>query len=231
MGTYGTEAEAQSVCNADLTCKGIWQRNNGLWLALYPGDRSWSRGRPNGTVVSVKVKQVPVYDYVDGRIENAKHDGKTFGTEAEAQAVCSADDTCKGIWQRNNGLWLALYPGDRSWARGLPNGTVVAVKVKIVPVEEVADEAAAEGDPHMTLSTGEKQDLCCEGELCKPCPLSLSQEDMEFQNSEVQYVEGSIDNAKHDGTTYGTEAEAQSVCNADLTCKGIWQRNTGLCGL
>merc|ERR1719276_594903 len=218
--TFGTEAEAQSVCDADQTCKGIWQRNNGLWLALYPGDRSWARGKPNGTVVSVKVKKVPVYDYIDGNIDNAEHNGKTFQTEAEVQAVCSADDSCKGIWQRNNGLWLALYPGSRSWARGVPNGTVVAVKLKTVP----ADEAAATGDPHMTLNTGEKQDLCCEGSDCRPCPSVLLQD----ANSGIEYVEGSIDNAGHNGKTFGTEAEAQTLCNADQTCKGIWQRNNGL---
>merc|ERR1719183_2788532 len=43
------------------------------------------------------------------------------------------------------------------------------------PVEEevpepVDDEAEAVGDPHMTLATGEKEDLCCEGSVCKVCP-------------------------------------------------------------
>merc|ERR1719276_520527 len=40
----------------------------------------------------------------------------------------------------------------------------------------VADEAEAVGDPHMTLTSGEKADLCCEGGDCKPCPVSLLQE-------------------------------------------------------
>lgn len=35
--------------------------------------------------------------------------------------------------------------------------------------EDVADEAAAVGDPHLTLSTGDKLDLCCEGGVCKAC--------------------------------------------------------------
>merc|ERR1719183_2571830 len=34
----------------------------------------------------------------------------------------------------------------------------------------VADEAEAVGDPHMTLTTGEKKDLCCDGSVCKACP-------------------------------------------------------------
>merc|ERR1719460_799551 len=45
------------------------------------------------------------------------------------------------------------------------------------PVEEevpepVDDEAEAVGDPHMTLATGEKEDLCCDGSVCKACPYS-----------------------------------------------------------
>jgi hypothetical protein len=31
------------------------------------------------------------------------------------------------------------------------------------------DEAAAVGDPHLTTLSGEKQDLCCKGSVCKPC--------------------------------------------------------------
>lgn len=37
------------------------------------------------------------------------------------------------------------------------------------------DEAAAVGDPHMTLSTGDSQDLCCSGAVCKPCSSALLQ--------------------------------------------------------
>jgi len=37
------------------------------------------------------------------------------------------------------------------------------------------DEAAAVGDPHMTLSTGDKKDLCCSGAVCKPCSSALLQ--------------------------------------------------------
>merc|ERR1719265_1009313 len=45
---------------------------------------------------------------------------------------------------------------------------------------DVADEAEAVGDPHMTLAiSGEKEDLCCEGGECKPCPPALLQEDDE----------------------------------------------------
>merc|ERR1719162_2744922 len=35
------------------------------------------------------------------------------------------------------------------------------------------DEAAAVGDPHMTLTGGEQDDLCCNGGHCEPCPLAL----------------------------------------------------------
>jgi hypothetical protein len=39
------------------------------------------------------------------------------------------------------------------------------------PIEEPVDgnEAAAEGDPHLTSSTGSHKDLCCEGGVCRPC--------------------------------------------------------------
>merc|ERR1719487_85224 len=39
------------------------------------------------------------------------------------------------------------------------------------------DEAEAVGDPHLTLSSGAKQDLCCEGGHCEPCPIALNQQE------------------------------------------------------
>merc|ERR1719174_84714 len=35
------------------------------------------------------------------------------------------------------------------------------------------DEAEAVGDPHLSLDTGAKEDLCCEGGHCQPCSLAL----------------------------------------------------------
>jgi len=40
---------------------------------------------------------------------------------------------------------------------------------------EQTDAVAAVGDPHMTLNTGDNNDLCCKGSVCKPCSVALSQ--------------------------------------------------------
>lgn len=37
------------------------------------------------------------------------------------------------------------------------------------------DQAAAVGDPHLDIATGEKADLCCEGGDCRACPPQLIQ--------------------------------------------------------
>merc|ERR1711957_1161634 len=41
----------------------------------------------------------------------------------------------------------------------------------------INEEAAAVGDPHMVLTSGESDDLCCESGVCKPCPVALLQEE------------------------------------------------------
>merc|ERR1719276_221089 len=48
-----------------------------------------------------------------------------------------------------------------------------APEVAVDPVIE--EEAAAVGDPHTTLTSGESDDLCCESGVCKPCPVALLQ--------------------------------------------------------
>merc|ERR1719329_1489338 len=47
-------------------------------------------------------------------------------------------------------------------------------EIEVDPVIE--EEAAAVGDPHMTQTSGESTDLCCESGICKPCPVALLQE-------------------------------------------------------
>merc|ERR1719223_1932750 len=49
-----------------------------------------------------------------------------------------------------------------------------APEVVVDPVIE--EEAAAVGDPHLTLTSGVSDDLCCESGVCKPCPVALLQE-------------------------------------------------------
>jgi hypothetical protein len=55
------------------------------------------------------------------------------------------------------------------------------------------DDAAAVGDPHLTLSSGSKTDMCCPGGVCKACDLAdvdaLLQEDEDAQGFE-QVAEG-----------------------------------------
>merc|ERR1719162_2278071 len=48
-----------------------------------------------------------------------------------------------------------------------------APDVEVDPVVE--EEAAAVGDPHMTSTSGETDDLCCETGVCKPCAVALLQ--------------------------------------------------------
>merc|ERR1711957_295653 len=50
-----------------------------------------------------------------------------------------------------------------------------APDIEVDPVVE--EEAAAVGDPHMTLTSGDSDDLCCESGVCKPCPVALLQEE------------------------------------------------------
>jgi len=46
---------------------------------------------------------------------------------------------------------------------------------EVDPVPGQTDEASAVGDPHMTLNTGDHQDLCCKNAVCKPCSFALLQ--------------------------------------------------------
>jgi len=166
--TYATEDLATEACTSQDRCKGIWlQAGTNLWRMLFAGGRSWASGVPNGSVVSVKVKGLPapavdvlapVFEYIEGQIDNAEYTGSpTYGTEDEVKEACSAQDRCKGIWlQAGTNLWRMLFAGGRSWARGVPNSTIVSVKVRSVPVE---DAAAAVGDPHLTTAHGEHYDL------------------------------------------------------------------------
>merc|ERR1719162_1052470 len=51
----------------------------------------------------------------------------------------------------------------------------------VAPVDPnpgVQDQAEAVGDPHLKLSNGKKADLCCDGDVCKACPVLLQQPGM-----------------------------------------------------
>merc|ERR1719329_48302 len=53
-----------------------------------------------------------------------------------------------------------------------------APEVEVDPVIE--EEAAAVGDPHLTLTSGKADDLCCKSGICEPCPLALLQESTDY---------------------------------------------------
>merc|ERR1711957_453755 len=154
--TFSTEAEVTDACNALDRCRGMWQqRGSNVWQMLFDGSRSWARGAPNGTVLSVKVrvsKVAPVLPppagaYVEGRLDNAEYTGSpTFSTENEVAAACEALDRCRGMWQqRGSNVWQMLFDGSRSWARGVPNGTVLSVKIRVSKVAPVVPETCAPG--------------------------------------------------------------------------------------
>merc|ERR1719240_250066 len=48
------------------------------------------------------------------------------------------------------------------------------------------DEAEAVGDPHLTMTGGEKADLCCEGGVCSACPpVELLEETVDSEEDQL----------------------------------------------
>jgi hypothetical protein len=46
------------------------------------------------------------------------------------------------MWkQSGSNKWRTLYKGSRSWAKGVPNGSVLSVKIKPVGASEEEEEA------------------------------------------------------------------------------------------
>jgi len=127
-----TESAAKAECDVDSTCLGVWQGFNSKegWVVLRAGSRTWSKGVPNDTVLSVQVKTPP---YVQGTIHNAEYSRAEVTTESAAKAECDADSTCLGVWQGLDGKeenWLVLRAGSRTWGKGVPNDSVLSVEVK-----------------------------------------------------------------------------------------------------
>merc|ERR1711957_894880 len=85
--------------------------------------------------------------YIEGRLDNAEYTGSpTFSTEAEVTDACNALDRCRGMWQqRGSNVWQMLFDGSRSWAQGVPNGTVLSVKIRVSKVAPVVPETCAPG--------------------------------------------------------------------------------------
>lgn len=141
---YSTDSQAQAACSSADACKGYYQSaSNKYNLLNRPGSRTWEKGLPTSSVSSVKVKTsagtlptpqpTPPFDenYVEGRVSNADNNGRVFSTYWQAQAACSSDDGCKGYWLRvGDEKYLLLRRGSRTWEKGVPNGSVMSVKVK-----------------------------------------------------------------------------------------------------
>jgi len=71
--------------------------------------------------------------YVEGSLVYADYRRTSYGSEADVQAACSADDACKGYWkQAPSGKYFTFKSGSRKWEKGVPNDTVESVKVKTV---------------------------------------------------------------------------------------------------
>jgi len=66
--------------------------------------------------------------YTEGaRIDNAERGPINISTYAEAVRLANADPAVVGFWQRTSGKYSLLKAGSRSWAAGVPNGTVKQV--------------------------------------------------------------------------------------------------------
>jgi len=85
----------------------------------------------------LKEEEEEAISYTEGRLDKAEYDlsgswaSHLYTSEDAARAGCDAEDNCLGYWlQRGSGKYRTLYVGKRSWAAGVPNGSVVSVKVK-----------------------------------------------------------------------------------------------------
>merc|ERR1712127_170108 len=78
------------------------------------------------------------------------------------------------FWSMNNDKYKAVRGICIGW-NGIQCDTARAykvkqgVKTKMFSYSEEEEVAEAVGDPHMTVSNGAKEDLCCEGGHCHPC--------------------------------------------------------------
>merc|ERR1719162_2187598 len=83
-----------------------------------------------------------------------------------------------GMGNMGMGMGMMGMMGMGNMGMGMMGMRAPAPDVEVDPVVE--EEAAAVGDPHMTLTSGESDDLCCESGVCKPCPVALLQESDDY---------------------------------------------------
>jgi len=168
--TYATEDEAIMACQNNAKCKGIWlMKKTNRWLPLYPGGRTWRTGVPNWTVLAVK--QCATCAFAEAEVTRGEYRGKdSYATEEEAITACLADATCKGIWlMKRTNRWFPLYPGGRTWKKGVPNHTVLSAKKCVACTFAEAEVTRGEyrgNDSYATENeaiTACKEDAKCKG--------------------------------------------------------------------
>jgi len=129
-------------------------------------------------------------EYAEGRVDNARISNTGFRSLSAAENRCDEDASCLGVWlQQSSATWYNFVPNYITppnhrvfWRhhKGIDTGidtNFASVRVKscvtttttTTTTQAALDEAAAVGDPHMVLTSGQKVDLCCEGGKCEPC--------------------------------------------------------------
>jgi len=85
------------------------------------------------------------------------------------------------------------------------------------------DEAAAVGDPHLTLSDGTKEDMCCDNGPCRPCDALLQELEMGIgQIANNQRCSGTY--AKRE-TFDNVEACAAAWAGQNIKYLAYWKKN------
>merc|ERR1711957_589218 len=108
-------------------------------------------------------------------------------TSGESDDMCCESGSCKpcpvALLQVSDDYYSYYYSSllqedELGMGMGMMGMGAPAPDVEVDPVVE--EEAAAVGDPHMTLTSGDSDDLCCESGACKPCPVALLQESDDY---------------------------------------------------
>lgn len=211
-----TEEAVQAACTGDDNCKGYWQRTSGEFYILRSGSRTWAKGKPNGSVASVKVKkssQAPVPAptdadaYEEGTVTDADYDRNWLNSEDEAVAACSDDDGCKGYWLRTSGEYFILNRrGSGTFSAGVPHETVAKVWVR-----KAASGPAPGPAP-----------------VSPPAPPAPVPPPPPAPAVDDTYEEGgTVTNADYDRDWFNSEEEIRAACSNDDGCKGYWLRSSG----
>lgn len=213
---------AVAACTARTDCKGLWQRvQDKRWRPLYAGKRFWKKGKPNGTVGSVKSCTSDVTGpaqgtCTEGAIKSAEYTRESYKDYEKATAACVGREDCKGLWQRvADKRWRPLYDGKRNWQKGVPNDTVGSVKVCTpIPhphVEELAEGECREGEVYKAEYTSEAYHE--KSAATKAC---VGRQDCK---GVWQRVGDQKWRPLYDGTRYWKKGKPNDTVGSVLTCK------------